>query len=427
MDGSGKLDLLHRQIAVRVLCELLAENQNAVERRTQLMRHVGQEFRLVLRGQGKFRRLLFQRAPGLLDFLVLPLHLDVAFGQLLRLLLELFVGLLQFLLLGLQFAGELLRLLQQTFGLHRRLDTVEHDTDAVSELFEKGQLRSRERTDRRELDDGLDLVLEQDRKHHKILRPDAQQRRIDRNRIGRDVRDQPLTFVHGALPDQALAKLHELRVRVGSVAGIGRQQTQLRTVFIFDLVDHAHMGIHQRRQLGQEQPAHGGEVALALQHVGKLCEVGLQPVLFGVHVGGQTQVADHGVDVVFELGHFAARIDLNRAGEVALGDGGGNLGDGAHLGGEVGGQQVDVVGEILPGAADAGHHGLAAEASLGADFTRHARHFGGERAQLLDHGVQRILEQQDLAADVDRDLFRQVAAGDRGRDLGDVADLCGQV
>jgi len=37
------------------------------------------------------------------------------------------------------------------------------------------------------------------------------------------------------------------------------------------------------------------------------------------------------------------------------------------------------------GAADAGHHGLAAEPPLGADLARHARHFGGRRAQLLDH------------------------------------------
>jgi hypothetical protein len=70
-----------------------------------LVRHVGQEFRLVFRGERKLGRLLFQRAPGLLDFLVLPFHLDVAFGELLGLQFELLVGLLQFALLGLKFAG----------------------------------------------------------------------------------------------------------------------------------------------------------------------------------------------------------------------------------------------------------------------------------------------------------------------------------
>ena len=170
VDGAREFDLLRGQIAVRVFGELLAENQDAVERRPQLVRHVGEEFGLVLRCQRKFGRLFFQRAPGLFDFLVLALHLDVTLGELLSLLLELLVGLLQFLLLRLQFSGELLRLLQQSFGLHRRLDAVEHDADAVGELLEESHLRGRERADRSQLDDGLDLVLEQNRKHHEIFR-----------------------------------------------------------------------------------------------------------------------------------------------------------------------------------------------------------------------------------------------------------------
>src|SRR5579862_4556702 len=47
VDGLGKLDLPRRQICFGVLGELLAENQDAVERRTQLVRHIGQELRLV--------------------------------------------------------------------------------------------------------------------------------------------------------------------------------------------------------------------------------------------------------------------------------------------------------------------------------------------------------------------------------------------
>ncbi len=99
------------QVAVRVVGELLAEDQDAVQRRAQLVRHVGQELRLVLRGQRQLAGLLLQRAAGLLDFLVLALDFDVALGELLGLLLELLVGLLQLALLRLQLAGELLRLL----------------------------------------------------------------------------------------------------------------------------------------------------------------------------------------------------------------------------------------------------------------------------------------------------------------------------
>ena len=84
-------------------------------------------------------------------------------------------------------------------------------------------------------------------------------------------------------------------------------------------------------------------------------------------------------------------------------------------------------GQILPGAGDAGHDRLAAELAVGADLARHARHFGGKGAQLIDHRVDGFLELQDLAADVDRDLLGEVAIGHRDRDLGDVANLAGQI
>ena len=120
-----------------VVAQLLTENQDAVERRPQLVRHVGEELRLVLGGQRQLRRLFFERPAGLLDLLILPLDFDVLFGELLRLLCQLLVGLLQLLLLRLQLAGELLRLLQQRFCLHRRLDAVQDDADAGGELFEE--------------------------------------------------------------------------------------------------------------------------------------------------------------------------------------------------------------------------------------------------------------------------------------------------
>jgi hypothetical protein len=113
VDGAGELDLLTREVAIRVVGELLPQDQDRVERRAQLVRHVGEELGLVLRGERELGRLFLQRAARLLDFLVLALHLDVALGELLRLLLELLVGLLQLALLRLQFAGELLRLLEQ--------------------------------------------------------------------------------------------------------------------------------------------------------------------------------------------------------------------------------------------------------------------------------------------------------------------------
>ena len=77
--------------------------------------------------------------------------------------------------------------------------------------------------------------------------------------------------------------------------------------------------------------------------------------------------------------------------------------------------------------ATAVHLGLAAELALGADLARDARDLGGEAVELIDHRVDGVLELEDLALDVDGDLLRQVAVRDRGRDLGDVAHLRGQV
>jgi hypothetical protein len=88
---------------------------------------------------------------------------------------------------------------------------------------------------------------------------------------------------------------------------------------------------------------------------------------------------------------------------------------------------VDAVGQVLPRAGHVGHGRLTAELALGADLARDARHLGREGAQLLDHRVQRLLQEQDLAAHVDRDLLRQVAARDGRRHLGDVAHLGRQV
>ena len=143
--------------------------------------------------------------------------------------------------------------------------------------------------------------------------------------------------------------------------------------------------------------------------------------------GEGVELVHHGVDGVLELEDLALHVDGDLAREVAAGDGGRHLGDVAHLGGEVGGEQVDVVGQVLPRAGDARHDGLAAEAAFGADLARDARHLGGERAQLIDHRVDGFLELQDLAAHVDGDLLRQVAVGDGDGHLGDVAHLGGQV
>ena len=143
--------------------------------------------------------------------------------------------------------------------------------------------------------------------------------------------------------------------------------------------------------------------------------------------GEGVELVDHRVDGVLQLQNFARHVDGDLARQVAARDGGRHLRDVAHLRGQVAAHRVDRVGQVLPGAGDAGHDRLAAELAFGADLARDARHFRGERAQLIDHRVDGFLELQDFAAHVDGDLLRQVAVGDGDRHLGDVANLRRQV
>ena len=66
---------------------------------------------------------------------------------------------------------------------------------------------------------------------------------------------------------------------------------------------------------------------------------------------------------------------------------------------------------------------LAAELAFGADLAGHARHFRRERLQLVHHRVDRLLQLEDLALHVHRDLLRQVAVGHCLGHVGDIAHL----
>src|SRR5438093_12502868 len=120
-------------------------------------------------------------------------------------------------------------------------------------------------------------------------------------------------------------------------------------------------------------------------------------------------------------------IDGDFLRQIAVGDGDGHVGDVSDLGRQITGHEVDAVGQVLPGAGDAGNGGLAAELAFGADFAGDAGDFGGERIQLIDHRVDRFFELQDFAMDVDGDFLREVAVGHGDRNIGDVSHLGGQI
>ncbi|TMQ19589.1 MAG: hypothetical protein E6J90_17765 [Deltaproteobacteria bacterium] len=139
------------------------------------------------------------------------------------------------------------------------------------------------------------------------------------------------------------------------------------------------------------------------------------------------ELVDRLVDRVLEREDLAARVDADLLGQVAAGDRGGDLGDRADLRGQVRRHRVDVVGQLLPDAGHIADLSLAAEHALGADLARDAGDLGRERVELIDHRVDRVLQRDQLAARLDGDLAAEVALGDGRGDLGDVADLVGQV
>ena len=139
------------------------------------------------------------------------------------------------------------------------------------------------------------------------------------------------------------------------------------------------------------------------------------------------QLIHHRVHGVLELQDFALGIDRNFLREVAARNRGRDFRDVSDLGGQIVGEQVDVVGQILPRARDVWHFGLRAQFAFDADRFGDAGDLLGEDCQRLGHAVERVGQRRDLALGRDFQFLRQVAVGDRRDDLDDAADLGGQV
>ncbi len=85
----------------------------------KLVRHVGEELRLIFRGERQLLGLAFELLTRFVDLARAPFDFGVALLQKPRLLLELLVGVLQLHLLALQLGRERLRLHEQLLGAHR--------------------------------------------------------------------------------------------------------------------------------------------------------------------------------------------------------------------------------------------------------------------------------------------------------------------
>src|SRR5207248_2257964 len=98
-----------------------------------------------------------------------------------------------------------------------------------------------------------------------------------------------------------------------------------------------------------------------------------------------------------------------------------------NLGCKVTRHRVDALSKIAPRSVDAFNVRLAAQFAFGADFASHARHFGSERTELIDHGVDGVFELENFASHLHGDLAREIASRHGRCDFGNVADLVGQI
>src|SRR5688572_3209193 len=261
VDRARVLHLLGGQRVLLVVREELREDEQRVERRAQLVRHVRQELALVPGAERQLLRLLLERLPGRLDLSVLLLDLGVLLRQEARLLLQLFVDLLQLFLLlleelfrlaqraglllelrvgflelfllapqllrlALELLRELLRLLQQLLGPHVRLDHVQDDTDGFGELVEERLVDVAERQEARELDHRLDLTLEEDRQDDDVARRGFAETRRDLDVVVGNVLQQDRLLLERRLPDESLAEREPVGHVLSCPVRIARDESQ---------------------------------------------------------------------------------------------------------------------------------------------------------------------------------------------------------
>ena len=185
------------------------------------------------------------------------------------------------------FREQPLRLLQQFLGAHVHFDGVEHDPDTLHQPVQEVEGGGAEGLDGGQLQDCLQPALEDGRHHHHIHRGGLAQAGAHPDvRVGHRGQDDPLA-VQGGLPDQSLPH-PELFGRLAGRIGVGRRQPQHRVGALGRLqeVEGAVLRAHQRRHFRQDEPGHRRQIAVPLQHLRMLGQVGLEPVLLGVLLGG---------------------------------------------------------------------------------------------------------------------------------------------
>ena len=241
--------------------------------------------------------------------------------------------------------------------------------------------------------------------------------------------DDDRRLVNGALPDQTLTWAE----RVGDVLPIpvrvARMEPQHRLLVfrVLHPVKRPMLRVDEGGDFGKNQPGHRRQITLPLEHPGEAGEVGLEPVLLGRLLRGLTKSADHLIDLVLQQRDLATRLNADRPGQVSLCHGSGDVGDGADLGGQVGSELVDVLGQARPGTGGSGNARLPSELAVHAHLTRDRRHLFSKRRKGVDHGIDGLFQGRDLTLGLELEFALELAGGDRAHHPGDPAHLVGQV
>src|SRR5256884_5666873 len=107
------------------------------------------------------------------------------------------------------------------------------------------------------------------------------------------------------------------------------------------------------------------------------------------------QLVHHRVDGLLQLQQFAFDANGDFSREIATRHGRCNLGDVAHLVGQVWRHRVHIVRQIFPGTPHALDLCLATQLALRTHFARHACHFRGEGVELIHHRVDGVFRSEE--------------------------------
>ena len=300
VDGLRVLHLLGAQVARLVVRQQLGQDQGGVERRAQLVAHVGQKLALVLAGQLQLAGLVrhgalgaqqllalvfqllglgLQVGVGLLQLGLLHLHLGLRFLKDAALLLQLFVVDAQLLLLRLQLFRLALGFFQQ------RLQSVAVDAraDGHGQHF-RGALQQRalgvaHGPVKAQLDDGIHLTPFHGRRQQQLagvgLPGAGGHRQITRRHIAHM---QQLARARG-LPDQAFVEQQLLGQPLARQCIATKQR---EAAFAVSHITCPHRGLEVGGQIFQRQLADVFQTVVALDALPQAAQPCRNPGLLGL-------------------------------------------------------------------------------------------------------------------------------------------------